>query len=155
MPHFIRLRGPWNYRPVGRWLPAASGDWQLVADNLPDAGILSVPGDWSAALAEFQGTVLFTRSFRCPESVASAARVWLGVEDVSWQARVELNDQVLGQIVSSQAVEGSNDQRCPARFDITELLKPRNLLAITLTSPAPTQTQGHSGHLGLVRLEIE
>ncbi len=155
MPHYIRLRGPWNYRPLARWLPTASGDWQLVADNLLDSGIISLPGDWRAALGDFAGTVLFTRTFRCPESLASATRVWLGVEEVSSQARVELNDQFLGEIVCSQTAEGNHHQQCPARFDITELLQPRNLVAITLTSPTPTPTERRSGHLGLVRLEIE
>jgi len=155
MLHFIRLRGPWNYRPVSRWIAGVNGDWRLVADDLPDEGVISLPGNWCDALDGFEGSVQFTRAFRCPEAVAAAAEVWLGIGDVNWLAKVELNEQVLGEVVCSQAAVKGTDQRCPTRFSVKKIIQPRNLLTITVTSAMPTATERRGGQLGLVRLEIE
>jgi hypothetical protein len=156
MMHVIRLRGPWNYQPVARWVRSTEGEWQLMTDALPGGGSVPLPGDWSSALGEnFSGSVLFTRAFRCPESLASAARVWLTIEEVEWQATTKLNGQALGNVVGDLLREDAQDQTCPARFDITKLLQPSNLLAITVTSRPQMTDEGQLGYLGLVRLEIE
>lgn len=156
MIHVIRLRGPWSYVPVARWKRSAEGEWHLTTDALPAGGSVPMPGDWSCVLGEdFSGSVLFTRTFRCPESLANAARVWLAIEEVEWQASAKLNGQALGNVVSDLLREGSQDHTCPARFDVTKLLQPRNLLAITVTSRPQLTDEGKFGYLGLVRLEIE
>src|SRR5262245_46082860 len=120
MTHFIRLRGPWSYSPVARWVRNAEGNWLLAADALPNGGTVSLPGDWGEVLGKtFAGNVRFTRTFRCPEALATAAHVWLTIEDVGSSAKIELNDQILGEIVGSHADESESGQRCPARFEIT------------------------------------
>jgi beta-galactosidase/beta-glucuronidase len=155
MPHFIRLRGPWNWQPVSRWTQNPSGEWQLTANDLPQGGAIVLPGDWNAILGENHlGSVLFTRTFRCPQAIAAAAHVSLEIEDANRQAKVELNDQLLGEIISSQLPAAYTVQRCPARFDITRLLRPSNLLSVTVTSSPPDEGKERCGHLGLVRLAI-
>lgn len=156
MPHFIRLRGPWNWRPLGRWVQNTLGDWQIAANELATGGVVALPGDWSDVLGQdYRGRVLFTRSFRCPPAIAAAGQILLGIDDVSWQAKVELNNQHLGEIVGSRSLAGGLGQRCPAKFDVTQLLRPSNLLSVTVTSDKPDATEGRSGYLGLVRLEIQ
>jgi hypothetical protein len=155
MPHYIRLRGPWNYQPVACWLRAANGDWQLSPTDLPIAGVISLPSRWEGTLQGFVGSVVLTRRFRCPEAVAAAKRVWLGIEDLSGSASVELNGERVGELAGIEAAPENGVQKCPVRFEISQLLRPRNVLAITVTTPAPISTERQSGHLGLVRLEIE
>src|SRR5262245_15422520 len=35
MPHSIRLRGPWEYQPLARFVPLATGALHLANDELP------------------------------------------------------------------------------------------------------------------------
>ena len=122
---------------------------------------MSLPGDWISILGEdYQGSVLFTRSFRCPQAISAAVQVFLEVEDTNRQATVELNNQRLGDVISSQlsavgtALAVGTAQRCPASFDITRLLQPSNLLAVTVESNPHDEGVKCSGQLGLIRLAI-
>lgn len=116
---------------------------------------MSLPGDWNSILGEdYQGSVLFTRNFRCPQAISAALQVFLEIEDANRQATVEINNQRLGEVISSQLSAVDAAQRCPASFDITRLLQPSNVLAVTVESSPQNEGVKRSGHLGLVRLAI-
>jgi hypothetical protein len=133
-----------------------------------------LPANWSAAVGpDFQGLVRFTRRFAQPTGITAATRVWLAIENVDWQARIALNAHDLGQIQlarSQPSVPLSLSPTlplslCPARFNITSLLQPRNELTVHVLLPAPDADappldrpgrEGQPGGLiGLVSLEIE
>jgi hypothetical protein len=166
MPHSIRLRGPWEYQPLIRFVPLASGQMQATTDDLPPGGRIHLPADWGEALGRnFQGTVRFTRRFNRPTGLDRGSRVWLVIDDIDWQAAAALNDRLCGEVISSGASEVSDAQRCPARFDITAELLPQNLLSIAVSSPMlsadgfPLPRPGREGMpgglFGVVRLDIE
>ena len=113
-------------------------------------------GPWqSQSLAG--GMLRFERRFHQPTGLDAASRVWLAIAEADSQARIELNGQFLGEVDS-----GSH---APARFEITSLVKPQNLLSVSVTSPRPdesTSTQPPqapaeqpAGLIGQVSLEIE
>jgi hypothetical protein len=130
--HAIRLRGPWECQP-----------------RKPEADCL--------------GEMLLRRRFNRPTGLENATRVWLVIEEVAAAARVMLNEQPLGEIVPSSYAQAlaspSSPRRCPARLEITSLLRPHNSLEIIVDSPAsvpipPAIDDGPGGLLGPVRLEI-
>ena len=166
MPHVIRLRGPWDYEPLARFMTRADSSVSVTNDDLPPSGVIELPGDWSNALGiEFQGIVRFERRFHRPTGLEAASYVWLVIDDVDWQAEVSLNDRVLGTAICSQSSDPHQAMKCPARFDITALLSPQNWLSIVVTSPTlndcntplprPGRTGQPGGLIGLVRLEID
>ena len=170
MPHTIRLRGPWEYQPLARATLLADGSVSRDERDLPAGGTIALPADWGDILGnDFRGLVRFSRRFAQPTGLDAATRVWLVIENVDWLATVSLNDQFLGHVHLAQATPPlsippslfpsiSPPSPCPARFDITSHLQPRNLLAIdVLKSPAaagPGWTTQPGGLIGLVRLEI-
>lgn len=141
-PHVIRLRGPWEFLPLRT---SAGGD-------LPAGGKTTVPGDWTEALgADFRGVVRYTRPFNCPTNLDAGERVNLICEGVDDRAHFTLNDQPLGE---TRGAAGA------VSWDITQLLKLRNLLVVDVelpdddaTRPATRRGQG-GGIVGEVRLEI-
>jgi hypothetical protein len=166
MPHVIRLRGPWDYEPLARFVTQADGSTSMTNKKLPPSGVIDLPADWASVFgADFQGRVRFTRRFHRPTGLEASSRVRLVIDDIDWQADVALNDSVLGAVIYSQSVESPNPQRCPARFDITTLLSPQNRLSIVVTSPTldadnillprPGRVGHPGGLIGLVRLEID
>jgi hypothetical protein len=166
MPHVIRLRGPWNYEPLARFVTLPDGSAGTTNTELPPAGVIELPADWGIVLgADFQGRVRFTRRFGCPTGLDSTSCVWLVIDDVDWQAEVSLNDHSLGTAVCSQSVDSQSALKCPARFNVTSHLSPQNRLSIVVTSPilnadyvrVPRRDRiGQPGGLnGLVRLEID
>src|SRR5687768_1866707 len=166
MPHTIRLRGPWQCQPLARAVGSADGSVVWNDSELPPACAIELPGDWSAALgAEFRGLVRLTRRFGLPTGLSRASRVWLAIAEVAGIALVTLNAHKLrcisGDTDLPRAREGvanlpqpfaslqqSTPQSCPARWDVTSLLLPRNELAIDLAALTV-------GCVGLVTLEIE
>jgi hypothetical protein len=99
----------------------------------------------------------------------------LVIEEVDFEARVELNGAELGVVRLSGSREsgvggrgpGARSQEpgvCPARFEITSLLKPRNELLIDVTLlhdeavDRARTSRGRAGQpgglIGEVRLEI-
>ena len=143
--HVIRLRGPWDYVVLARFVPR--GDSVDVAleeshENLPPPGRVTMPADWGATLGQdFRGRVEFRRRFGCPTGVTAAERVWLVCDGAEDTATFSLNGEMLGH------VEGIAS---PVEFDVTERLRERNeLLAVVECSG--TQPGGLTGE---VRLEI-
>jgi hypothetical protein len=177
--HTIRLRGPWEYQPLARATLLADGSVSLDERDLPAGGTIALPADWGETLGnDFRGLVRFTRRFAQPTGLDAATRVWLVIEDVDWQGTVTLNGHWLGQVQLAQPFRAPclpvspsllpslpSPTSCPARFDITSLLQPRNELTIDVLLPAagagtaPLARPGREtlpgGLIGLVRLEIE
>jgi hypothetical protein len=135
--HSIRLRGPWELRPF----VAASSSSAMLPGGDPlgfagDAITQQLPAGWDAVLPGFRGTVRYMRRFGKPTNLETHERVWLVVGDVAGvAAAIELN----GEKVSDTF------------FDITDLLRERNLLQIDVTQTDPEQP---AGLMGEVRLEI-
>jgi hypothetical protein len=153
--------------------------------DLPPGGMIVMPADWSGVLGgDFRGLVRFTRRFAQPTGLDGNTRVWLVVENVDWQAAVSLNGHPVGHtqhagtsptpcllvplspsLPLSPSPPLSLCSPCPARFDITALLQPRNELTIDVLLPEiaagclPLSRPGREnlagGLIGLVRLEIE
>jgi len=94
-----------------------------------------LPGAWEAVLPGFRGTVRYTRRFGKPTNLETHERVWLCIDDVAGNVSMSLN----GEEVPDTA------------FDVTDLLRERNLLQIEVTQLDPAQL---AGLVGEVRLEI-
>lgn len=178
-PHRIRLRGPWECRPLAwsvseladppprsstiptvpnapapdRWIPDRPiPDMSMPTERpLPEAGLITMPSDWSPiAGPDFRGRVLFTRRFGCPTGIVDDDRVELVIEAVDQRASIELNGQFLGETRWGAG---------PWRLEITDRLRPANELRITVELPAYPQDRGEragkpGGVIGEVRLEI-
>jgi hypothetical protein len=166
MPHIIRLRGPWQYQPLARFVPLPGDALQPTINKLPPGGVIALPADWGGVLgSDFQGTVRFLRRFNRPTGLDAASRVWLVIEEVDFQALVALNGREYGEVIAGSANSVSETRECPTRFEITADLAPHNLLSITVTCPGlgpdglPVPRPGREGLagglIGLVRLEIE
>lgn len=155
-PHVIRLRGPWELKPLERFVRLDDGQFRREDQDLPAGGRAAVPSDWSDLVgADFRGTVRYTRHFNCPTNLDASERVWLVCEGLDHQGTVSLNDRPLFDLVGSDK---------PVAADITDLLQPRNALIVCVTllpegheatPPRPAARQGQPGGLtGEVRLEI-
>jgi hypothetical protein len=144
--HPIRLRGPWQWRVVERF----DGADDLVG------GRTQMPGDWAELVGrDFLGRVRFTRGFNRPTNLDPHQRVWLVFDLVDHEASAALNGALLETFTASD---------CPRRFDVTELLLPRNELVVEVTLRreifSDPRARGHRAHLpgglpGEVRLEIQ
>lgn len=154
LSHTIRLRGPWQCRPLARTVLIASGETASESGELPIGGRVEVPADWGGLLgADFRGRVRYTRGFGIPTGIEPGQRLDLVVERVDAFGQVFLNGQPLGTVADTLA-----------RFDVTVLLKPRNELIIEVELPrltpesAPLPRPGREGLpgglVGEVRLEI-
>ena len=152
MPHIIRLRGPWNFQPVARFVAGPDNSLIKSTENLPPGGTTELQSSWNDIVgADFQGIVQFTRRFHCPTGLAADSKVWLVVENFAGPASVKLNDRELGSTLGGRGSDPAINQRCPARLEISDRLQSQNILAITAT-----RTRTETGELiGLVRLEIE
>jgi hypothetical protein len=70
------------------------------------------------------------RSFGCPRTLDPDEQLWLVCSDFPNSAEVLLNDTILGRINPSGEMVAN----------ITELLRPRNLLSIRCVNQEPTGT---------------
>lgn len=166
MAHSIRLRGPWQCQPLARTTTAPDGSVDWTEANLPPAGAIELPGDWSALLgAEFGGLARLTRGFGLPTGLSPKSRVWLEVAEVAGIASVTLNANELGCMSDDTdltqvrerlanlpppfaSLLQTTPQPCPARWDVTSLLLSRNEVVIDLVAFTV-------GRVGLVTLQIE
>jgi len=147
-PHVIRLRGPWDVAPLVRFVSGPDGRAAESAADLPAAGRLTMPADWSALLGrDYCGRARHVRHFNRPTGLDSGTRVWLVCEGARDRAAVSLNGQPLG------LVEGAG---ASVPFEITDLLQPRNELVIDVefALASPDEPNECGGLVGDVRLEI-
>jgi beta-mannosidase len=154
--HVIRLRGPWEYEPLGRLLIAADGTRRESTGELPPPGRMHLPADWGETLGpDFRGRVRYRRRFGRPTNIEPHEQVWLVIDGVDYFAAVSLNGKSLGCVI------GYQDR---AEFDIRDLLAERNLLTLDVELPSyetgsaaparPGRDQMPGGPIGEVRLEI-
>ncbi len=154
--HIIRLRGPWEYRPLARTFLLPGGSSRTENNELPPPGRIAMPSDWSATLGpDFRGRVAYHRRFGRPTGLGAADRVELVVERVDALGSVRLNGETLGEIPA-----GGQAWRC----DVTARLAPRNELIVEVELPQgadrspPIPRPGRAGLpgglVGEVRLEI-
>ncbi|HEY4309581.1 MAG TPA: hypothetical protein VGN12_09050 [Pirellulales bacterium] len=155
-PHVIRLRCPWECRPLVRYTIAPDGAIVAQSDDLPAPARVNVPADWEATLgAGFRGRVRYTRRFNRPTNLDPHDRVWLVIEGADALARYLLDETLLGEL---------DGYALPAESDITPLLKPSNVLTVEVELPAgiddarqvirPGRESLAGGLVGAVRLEI-
>jgi beta-galactosidase/beta-glucuronidase len=154
--HTIRLRGPWQFEPLFRWLRDGAGQYRQVSDDLPPGGKTRVPGDWSEALGkDFVGCVRYTRHFNCPTNLEPRQRVWLVCEGVDHVGVFSLNGHSLFSATGAES---------PAAHDITEHLHTHNVLTVDVSVPPdgmaaaqvrpPARQDKGGGLIGELRLEI-
>ena len=154
--HTIRLRGPWQFEPLFRWLRDGAGQYRQVTDDLPPAGKTRMPGDWTDTLGKnFRGCVRDTRLFNCPTNLEPRRRAWLVSEGVDHVAVFSLNGSPLFS---------STGAKSPAAHDITAHLQPHNVLTVDVSVPPedpavsedrpPARQDKGGGLIGEVRLEI-
>lgn len=129
-PHRIRLRGPWECRPLARAGELSSAPFRV-----------DIPCLWSeAGLSDFTGRVRFVRRFGYPGRIDSHERVWLTFEGLSGEAEIRLNDNLLGR---------RNEASGVFEFEVTPLLRPRNELIVEIEGSAE-----RGGLWGEVALEV-
>jgi hypothetical protein len=134
-PHRIRLRGPWTCEPLFRM----EGDGSRSTVDLPAPFRMTMPGRWEeGGLLDFRGGVRLVRRFGYPGRIDDFEHVWLTFEGAAERATASLNGQPLGSW-----------EEGPAEFEVTPLLKPRNLLIVDVESQAPG-----GGLWGEVALEV-
>jgi Glycosyl hydrolases family 2, sugar binding domain len=116
-PHRIRLRGPWECEPLQR---IAAPD--AAEESLPGPCRMTMPCSWhEGGLVGFAGRVRFTRRFGYPGNIDASERVWLTFAAVEGNAKVWLNDRLLG---AHEGAAGSFEH------DVTEVLATRNRLVV-------------------------
>jgi hypothetical protein len=132
-PHRIRLRGPWECKPIA------------TADrSAPRSSRVTMPCRWPAAgLAGFRGTAWFLRKFGYPGRIDTFEHVWLLFTGCTGCREIRLNGQVL------TAADPENSRAETFTFEVTSLLTARNHLEVLI--------EGESDEAGLwgeVALEI-
>ena len=141
MPHVIRLRGPWQYKPLWYWEYAPDGSRRVSSELPPPGGTFVAPGNWRELLGDdFRGFVRLIRQFHRPTGLNSGSHVWLAFcEMPSTIPGVVLNDCPIGEETTS------------GRYEITPLLEQTNELWMCITLDG----QDPPALLGQVQLEIE
>ncbi len=154
--HVIRLRGPWQYRPLARTVLLADGTTHEEPGPLPRAGRIHMPCDWGNTLGhDFRGRVIYTRRFHRPTGLERGDSVMLVFDQIDALGRASLNGRPLGEFRWPEM---------PARFDVTRLLEESNELTVEVelprapegVTPIPRPGTGDQagGLTGEVRLEI-
>lgn len=153
-PHAIRLRGPWQFEPLYRYVSSAEGSAAATRHNLPPGGRATAPGDWGATLGrDFHGRVRYRRAFHAPATLDRHERLWLVVEGVDARGVAAVNGIRLGEI------EGYAIERC---FDITQLIARNNQVTLEVDlppaaveqPPRPGRENLPGGLVREVRLEV-
>lgn len=109
-PHRIRLRGPWDFRPLTRKLPC------------PAPGRLTFPfSRHDDALRGCTGNVLLHRRFGYPGKIDPDERVWLTLAALPVGSEIRLNELLLGRMPGEMA-----------EYLVGPHLLPRNSLEIVL-----------------------
>lgn len=137
MIHSMRLKGPWEY------------DWvspQLSEETLGCAlsGTVSVPASWESCFGKTPGTVLWSRRFQKPTNLETTERVMIAAPTLAGIRAVRVNGASLP--LDDQPERGF-------RFDVTEALRPTNLLQIEMTCDSESEVP-HRGMTEPALIEI-
>jgi hypothetical protein len=135
-------------QPLVRFVAGVDGQRLESEANLPPAGRLRMPADWSALFGRgYCGRVRHVRRFNRPTGLTAKTGVRLVCAGAVDAATVTLNGRRLGRIEGPAA---------GAAFDITATLAPHNELVVDveLELPAPHMPDRRGGLVGEVRLEI-
>lgn len=126
-PHRIRLRGPWDCKPLYSTILHPDGWIAAVDGPVPPPCKMAMPCRWAeGGLGPFNGRVRFRRRFHKPRQVDAHERLWLTFAGADYFAEVSLNGEPLGEH------EGAFD---PFEFDITSLIRPANELVVEVDLP--------------------
>ena len=144
-PHRIRLAGPWEYEVLVGVAGAESSKPRPIAsrgfeDSAPATQSIRVTLPCrlrDCGLADYTGTVRFTRRFGYPGRIDDYERVWLTFAAVFGRAHASLNNSELGTIAAA------------AEFEVTRLLQERNVLQVDIDGSG-----GDAGLHGEVALEV-
>ena len=118
--HWIRLRGPWEVC----WLE--NGTPQLTVR-------VKLPAVWNDLFGERAGTARFVRRFQAPARLDPDERVCVTLLDVSGEVRCSINDTPVDPLpVPLGEPECWPHEHCLS-FDVTDLLRPSNRLALDIT----------------------
>jgi hypothetical protein len=101
---------------------------------------MTMPCRWRDGLGDFAGRVRLVRHFGLPRQIDSHERLWLTFAGVSDAAEVWLNSQLLGRSPEGQG---------PFEFEVTSLLRERNVLGVEVEASG-----GDGGLWGEVALEV-
>lgn len=132
MVHTIRLHGPWNV------LSASSSPKHLPSK-------VKLPNGWAAFFERIhpeglqKKEIRLERRFGYPTGISPDQKIWLVLKTKGISASVSLNDQTVGTL---------NDD-C-MRYDVSNLLQPRNGLLLAISAP-----EGDAGIFEFIQLEIE
>ena len=142
MPHIIRLRGPWQYKPLWQWEPAPRGSRRVSSELPPPAGTFVAPGNWRELLG-----ARFPRLRQAQQGIPPSDRIGFELPRVA-EAFCEMPSAIPGVILNGCPI---GDESTGGRYEITPLLQPTNELwmCVTLDGQDPPML------LGKVQLEIE
>jgi hypothetical protein len=121
-PHRIRLRGPWDMTAAGQAPKRVAFPTTWAAVDLPD----------------YVGQVTFERRFGYPGRIDAHERVWLVGHGMAIPATIDFQGERLGVVTASRFA-----------FDVTQRLRERNLLKLTLEIVA-----GRAGLWDDIALEV-
>jgi hypothetical protein len=159
--HRIHLKGPWHYEWLGGvqppvpGLPAvpvggtpvtrSSGRDPARPRRLPGEHRVHMPTTWQSLFGDTAGTARFRRRFHRPTNLDPDERVFLVFDGIGGRAEIRLNGRQFSSIDAAA---------CPAGFDVTALLAPRNELTVDVVFD-PDKVPGQPGGLWApVALEI-
>ena len=143
--HSIRLHGPWDAKVLESYTqqpPSISAASQSQR--------LKIPCDWGDWLSDsFRGRVRLQRKFHQPTGLVDGQKIFLVIQQVDLNATITLNDVPLGAC----------NFNTPSRIEITNTIKPFNLLEIDIEKPLAIpddhpRLKMAGGLIGEVRLEI-
>lgn len=116
--HRIRLRGPWEFAPLGAETAATL--------EIPAQGRIHFPGSWQELNAAPGTRWLLRRRFSRPANLDSDERVRLVCERLAAEVLVRLNGQTLDDV--------HDDSDAGRMWDITTRLNLRNSLEIEIAA---------------------
>lgn len=153
--HRMNLKGPWDYE----WLdgPHTLTESSTVAtgkvkdesedenDFLLAHSRVRMPSSIQDAWGSVSGRIRFQRRFQKPTNLESHERVHIAFDGLGGTAIVTLNDEPISKL---------RDVESPLTIDVTDRLRPSNILAVELTWSPCESRQARGGLWGPVAIEI-
>ena len=109
-----------------------------------------MPASWQEIFGTQCGTAIFRRSFNSPTGLQNQ-KVFLVIPVINCTGQLCLNDQFLGKL-EDEIPSTKEETGFEKRFEITQLIQPRNRINIELT--CASQAQPDCGLCTAIILEI-